>query len=264
MSVETVLITGASSGIGRELARCFAAERCKLILVSRKRDVLNAVAEELHRAYKTHAEVLPADLSEPAAPGRIFSHLESTGTKVDVLVNNAGFGLKGGFARLPLQKQMDIIQVNLTALTQLTGLFLPGMLARKRGGVLNVASTASFQPGPGMAVYFATKAYVLSFTEAIAEEVAGTGVKVTALCPGPTVTNFFTGAASKPSRFFDMAAMSAETVARMGHDAFRKGRVVKVAGFGNAALAFSARLAPRAFARKVAGFFNAAGDLKGK
>ena len=172
MSHETVLVTGASSGIGRELARCFAADGCKLILLARKRDVLNVLADELHRAYKTHAEVLPADLAEPAAPARIFEHLHKAGTRIDVLVNNAGIGIKGQFAELPLDRQLDIVQINLTALTHLTRLFLPAMIARRRGGVLNVASTASFQPGPGMAVYYATKAYVLWFTEAVAEEFA--------------------------------------------------------------------------------------------
>lgn len=262
MSVETVLVTGASSGIGLELARCFAAEGSKLILVSRKRDALNALAEELHRTYKTHAEVLPADLAEPAAPARIFSYLESTGTKVDVLVNNAGFGMKGSFARLSLQRQLECVQVNLTALTHLTGLFLPGMLERRRGGVLNVASTASFQPGPGMAVYYATKAYVLSFSEALAEEVAGTGVTVSVLCPGPTATNFFCEGGNKPSRFFEKAAMPADKVARMGYDAFRRGRVTRVAGLSNSVMAFSTRFAPRALTRKIAKYLNDADDLK--
>ena len=259
MSVETVLVTGASSGIGLELARCFAADGCKLILLSRKRDALNAVADRLRREHKTHAEVLPADLTEPSAPQRIFSHLETAGTKVDVLVNNAGFGAKGNFAELPLARQLELVQVNLTALTHLTRLFLPGMISRRRGGVLNVVSTAAFQPGPGMAVYYATKAYGLSFSEAVAEEVAGTGVTVTALCPGPTATNFFTGANSKPSRFFEKAAMSAEAVARIGHDAYRRGRVTVVAGAVNRALAFSTRLAPRAVARKLTKYLNAAG-----
>jgi short-subunit dehydrogenase len=258
MSTETVLVTGASSGIGRELARCFAAEGCKLILVARKRDVLNSVADEFRRAFKTHAEVLPADLAEPAAPGRIFDHLQSTGTKVDVLVNNAGFGAKGSFADLPAQRQLDMVQVNLTALTHLTRLFLPGMIARHRGGVLNVASTAGFQPGPGMAVYYATKAYVLSFSEAIAEELAGTGVRVTAVCPGPTATNFSASANATSSRLFDRVAMSAESVARIGHDAFRRGRVVSVTGFRNQALAFSTRLAPRSVVRKLAQRLNSA------
>ena len=155
-----------------------------------------------------------------------------------------------------------MVQVNLTALTHLTRLFLPSMISRRRGGILNVASTAGFQPGPGMAVYYATKAYVLSLSEAVAEEVAGTGVTVTALCPGPTTTNFFAATNAKSSGLFDKVAMSAEAVARIGHDAFRRGRVVAVAGFRNQALAFSTRLAPRAAVRKIAGRLNAAKQAK--
>ncbi len=258
MSTETVLVTGASSGIGRELARCFAADGCKLILLARKRDVLNALGEELHRTWKTHAEVLPADLAQPGAPLRIFEHLQKGGTKVDVLVNNAGVGSKGRFAELPLERQLEMVQINLTSLTHLTRLFLPGMISRGRGGILNVGSTAGFQPGPGMAVYYATKAYVLSFTEAIAEELRGTGVTATVLCPGPTATNFFVAAGSRPSRFFEKTAMSAESVARIGHKAFRQGKVVAVAGFKNQMLAFGTRLGPRSLVRKVAKWFNAA------
>jgi len=257
MSVETVLVTGASSGIGRELAKCFAAEGCRLVLVARKRQALEALAEELRRAHQTHAEVLTADLAEPGTPARIFAHLEGRGTRVDVLVNNAGFGARGRFAQLPLERQLEMLQVNITALTHLTGLFLPGLLARRRGGVLNVASTAAFQPGPGMAVYFATKAYVLSFSEAIAEELAGTGVTVSTLCPGPTETNFMAVAGGRSSMLFRRAAMSAESVARIGHRAFRQGQCVAVAGLRNRVLAFSTRLAPRALVRKIARRFNA-------
>ncbi len=258
MSVETVLVTGASSGIGWELAKCFAADGCRMILLARKRQALEALAEELHRAHKTHAEVLPADLSEPAAPARIFGHLEAHGVRVDVLVNNAGFGARGGFAQLPLDRQLEMVQVNVTALTHLTGLFLPGMIARRRGGVLNVASTASFQPGPGMAIYYATKAYVLSFSEAVAEELAGTGVTVSALCPGPTATNFTAVAGERASDFFLRAAMPAEAVARAGHDGFRQGRFVVMPGFRNRLLALGTRLGPRSLVRKIAKRFNAA------
>lgn len=258
MSPETVLVTGASSGIGRELARCFAADGSKLILVARKRDTLNSVAEELRRDYKTHAEVLPADLAGPSAPLRIFEHLETAGTKVDVLVNNAGFGAKGPFARLPLDRQLNMVQVNLTALMHLTRLFLPGMVDRHRGGVVNVASTAAFQPGPGMAVYYATKAFVLSFSEAVTEELAGTGVTVTALCPGPTATNFVAAADGKSSRLFDKVAMSAQSVALTGYQAFRRGRAVVITGLVNRALATSTRFVPRAVVRKIAKRLNQA------
>src|SRR5882724_4268317 len=187
---ETVLITGASSGIGLELAKCFAADGCKLVLVARNTDALEKLAEELRRKNKIEAIVLTADLSLPETPRRIFQELSAQKISVDVLVNNAGFGLHDAFAKLPLQRQLEIIQVNVTALTELTGLFLPGMIERKRGGILNVASVAGFLPGPNMAVYYASKAFVLSFTEALAEELAEAGVTISAFCPGATESNF--------------------------------------------------------------------------
>src|SRR5438477_3800991 len=164
MSVETVLVTGASSGIGRELAKCFAAEGCRLILLARKREALQALANELREAHKTQSEIFTADLEQPGTPVRLFEHLQSTGTRVDVLVNNAGFGAQGKFVELPLAGQLEMLQVNITAVTHLARLFLPGLIERRRGGILNVASTAALQPGPGMAVYYATKAYVLSLS----------------------------------------------------------------------------------------------------
>ncbi len=258
MSVETVLVTGASSGIGRELAKCFAGDGCRLVLVARKRQALQALADELRQAHRTQSEILPADLSEKEAPARIFGHLEANGTRVDVVVNNAGFGAYGQFAELPAGRQLDMVQVNVTALTHLTRLFLPGMIERRRGGILNVASVAGFEPGPLMAVYFATKAYVLSFSEAIAEELIGTGVTVTALCPGATATSFAEAAKGRFSRRFQQLAMSAETVAQIGHRAFRKGQVVAVSGWRNRFLAFSVRLGPRSLVRKIARRFNVA------
>jgi uncharacterized protein len=256
LTEETVLITGASSGIGRELARCFAAEGCRLVLVARKKAALQSLADELRRACKTQSELLTADLAEPEAPQRLFDHLRVNGTRVDVLVNNAGFGAKGRFAEVAAHRQIDMVQVNVVALMHLTRLFLPPMVERRRGGVLNVASTAAFQPGPGMAVYYATKAFVLCFSEAVAEEVIGTGVTVSALCPGATATNFATTAGARTSAFFDRNAMSAATVAAIGHRAFRQGQVVKIAGVKNRLLAFGVRLGPRAWVRKIAKRFN--------
>jgi uncharacterized protein len=258
MSVQTVLVTGASSGIGRELARCFAADGSRLVLVARKGGALESLASELRQAHKIQAQVVTADLAQPDAPTRLLEQLRFAGLKVDVLVNNAGFGAQGQFAELPLERQLAMIQLNVTSLAHLTRLLLPGMVERRRGGVLNVASTAAFQPGPGMAVYYATKAFVLSFTEALAEELAGTGLTVTALCPGPTATNFLVAANAQTSRLFRMSALSAETVARIGHQAFRRGRVVAVAGLRNQLLAFSVRLAPRSVVRKIAKYLNAA------
>ncbi len=253
---ETVLITGASSGIGWELAKYFAADGSRLVLTARNTAALQSLADELRRSHNVEASVLTADLSLPETPERIFRELQGRGTTVDVLVNNAGFGASGLFAALPLQRQLEMLQVNVTALTQLTGLFLPGMVQRRRGGILNVASVAGFLPGPGMAVYYATKACVLSFTEALAEELAGADVTVTALCPGPTATNFGEVAHADKARMVRPARMSAEAVACYGHRAFRKKKVVAVPGLQNRLLIFLTRFSPRSMVRKTAGKFN--------
>jgi short-subunit dehydrogenase len=256
MSVETVLVTGASSGIGLELAKCFAADGCRLVLVARKGIVLEALAAELRKAHKIQAQVITADLAQSESPTRLLAHLQSAGLKVDVLVNNAAFGAQGKFVELPLGRQLEMLQVNMTSLTHLTGLLLPGMVERRRGGVLNVASTAAFQPGPGMAIYYATKAYVLSFSEALAEELAGTGVTITALCPGPTATNFGTAANMRTLGLVKKISMSAQAVAVLGHRAYRSGRVVAITGLRNQIPAFLTRLFPRAAVRKTAKHLN--------
>ena len=183
---ETVLITGASSGIGRELAQQFARDGADLVLIARSEDRLRELAGQLAAQYGVTAQVLPADLSRPGGPDQIVQTLAQQQTDVDVLVNNAGFGAHGPVAGIGVQRQLEMIEVNVAALTRLTALLLPGMLERHRGGILNVASTAAFQPGPNSAVYYATKAYVLSFTEALAEEVRGSGVRVSCLAPGGT------------------------------------------------------------------------------
>jgi short-subunit dehydrogenase len=257
---ETVLITGASSGIGLELARCFAADKCRLVLVARHTGALQSLADALHRAHGIQTMVLTADLSQPEAPARVFNELQQAGVTVDVVVNNAGFGAQGMFADLSLRRQLEMIQVNVAALTELTGLFLPGMIERKRGGVLNVGSVAGFVPGPGMSVYFATKAYVLSFTEALAGELAGTGLTVTALCPGPTATNFGNVARGQKERQFKSPKMPAAAVARCGHRAFRKGRVLAIPGLLNHVLIFLTRITPRRFQRKVVKSLNRTKD----
>jgi uncharacterized protein len=253
---ETVLVTGASSGIGWELAKCFATDGSRLVLTARNTEALQSLADELRRTHKAEASVLTADLGLPETPERIFKELQGRGIAVDVLVNNAGFGAWGRFAELPLSRQLEMLQVNITALTQLTGLFLPGMVQRRRGGILNVASVAGFLPGPGMAVYYATKACVLSFTEALAEELAGANVTVTALCPGPTATNFGNVARADKARMIRLAGMSAEAVAVYGHRAFRKQRAVAIPGLQNRLLIFLTRLGPRSIIRKTAGKFN--------
>jgi uncharacterized protein len=254
---ETVLVTGPTSGIGLELAKCFAAEGSRLVLVARNAEALQSLAGELQRSHKVEAVVLTADLAQPETPERIFSELQGRGISVDVLVNNAGFGAWGKFAELPLPRQLGMLQVNITALVHLTGLFLPGMLQRQRGGILNVASVAGFVPGPGMAIYYATKACVLSFTEALAEELIGANVTVTALCPGPTLTNFGNVARfPEKRRKIRMATMPAEAVARYGHRAFRRGKAVAVPGLQNRLIILISRFLPRSLVRRVVGKSN--------
>jgi short-subunit dehydrogenase len=257
---ETILITGASSGIGLELAKCFAADGCRLVLVARNTEALETLAKALRQSRQIEVMVLTADLSLPETPKRIFAELSAQKIAVDMLVNNAGFGALGNFAELSLPRQLEMLQVNITALTELTGLFLPGMIQRKRGGILNVGSVAGFQPGPGMAVYYATKAFVLSFTEALAGELAGSGLKISVLCPGPTETNFSQIARANKARLFKARKMSAAAVAQSGHRAFRSGKVISVPGGSNKLLVFSGRLAPRAVVRKIARHYNRTED----
>jgi short-subunit dehydrogenase len=251
---ETALITGASSGIGLELAKCFAADGSRLILVARNTEALKTLAKDLRT--KTEVIVLTADLSLPETPKRIFSELSAKNIFVDVLVNNAGFGAHGAFVEMSLPRQLEMLQVNITALTELTGLFLPGMIQRRCGGILNVASVAGFLPGPGMTVYFATKAFVLSFSEALAEELAGTGLTVSVLCPGPTESNFGNVARGTKSRQLNTSKMSAQAVAIYGHQAFRDGKVTAVPGFQNKAFVFMNRILPRPIPRKIVKRYN--------
>lgn len=261
MASETVLVTGASSGIGTELARCFARSGSDLILLARREAVLRRLADELEAAHGITAHVLPADLSEPRAPETIATDLAAREVTVDVLVNNAGFGARGAFATIDAARQVDMVQVNVTALMHLTRLLLPGMLERGRGGVLNVASTAAFQPGPYMSVYYASKAFVLSFSEALSEEVAETTVSVTCLAPGPTETSFFERAEMEGTTLADSgAAMTAAAVAQVGHDGFRKGAPLVIPGAVNQLGAFLTRFIPRVLLRKIAGWLQ--GDPK--
>jgi short-subunit dehydrogenase len=251
----TAIITGASGGIGEELTRLFAAGKYDLILVSRGKERLEALAAELARAHGIEARALAADLADPETPAHIFEAVQ--GVEVDALVNNAGFGARGAFAEIDYEVERRMIQVNVMALTHLTRLFLPGMVARRRGKVLNVASTAAYVPGPFMAVYYATKAFVLSFTEALAEEVAGQGVSVTALVPGPTETNFAVTAGNDDSKLFrDGKVMDAATVARVGYEGLMAGKRIAIAGMSNKLTAFSTRLAPRTMLAKIARGLN--------
>ncbi|HZI32457.1 MAG TPA: SDR family oxidoreductase [Candidatus Binatia bacterium] len=255
-SPETVLVTGASSGIGLELARCFAAEKSNLVLVARNTAALEQLAAELRDKFSVEVRVLTADLAKPESPPQIFEELGRGGAVVDVLVNNAGFGLHGAFAELPLNRQLEMVQVNVMALTNLTGLFLPGMIQRGRGGILNVGSVAGFLPGPNMAVYYATKAFVMSFSEALREELRDSGVTVTDLCPGPTATNFSQVARSHRTRKVHYGKMSAAEVARIGHVEFRRGKVLSIPGVKNKMMTFLPRMIGRRSIARLSGHYN--------
>jgi uncharacterized protein len=254
---ETALVTGASSGIGEDLARLLAAGGRNVVLLARSADKLQAMANQLSAAHGIEATVLAADLSDSGATSQITRTLSARGIIIDILVNNAGFGTAGSFAAADPQAQLDMLQVNVVALTTLTRAFLPGMLERKRGRILNVASTAAFQPGPFMTVYYASKAYVLSFSEALAEETTGTGVTVTCLCPGPTHTGFQSRAHIEKSRLFNLARpMQSSDVAQAGYDGMLAGRRLVITGAMNKIVAQSIRITPRALALKVVRFLN--------
>jgi short-subunit dehydrogenase len=251
------LITGASGGIGLELARLCAKGGHDVILVARNRDKLDEIAKYLSGMYSIRVEVISADLTDPEAPAAIMGEVERLGLGVDVLVNNAGFGDWGLFGRAELKRQLDMIQVNITALTTLTRLALPRMVTQRGGRILNVASTAGFAPGPLMAVYYATKAYVVSFSEAISNELKGTGITVTALCPGPTRTNFAQEAGMVGSNLFKGPnVMDAAPVALAGYRGMMRGRAVVIPGFGNKALIFGIRLSPRFVIRMITRWFQ--------
>ncbi|MBL4863311.1 MAG: SDR family oxidoreductase [Rhodobiaceae bacterium] len=230
----TVLVTGASSGIGEELARQAAKDKCDLLLVARNADRLKSVAEMLASKYKVSVDTLALDVTVADALAELDAVLEAQGRHVAVLINNAGLGDIGPFAEADANRLNDMVDLNVSALTALSRHFLPGMLARDTGGILNVASTASFLPGPNMAVYYATKAYVLSLSDAMAYELKGTGVTVSALCPGPTATGFQAAAHMEGARLLKFSAvMSPGRVARIGWRAFKRGRRVKIAGLIN-------------------------------
>lgn len=228
----TALITGASSGIGLELARLFAKDGYNLVLVARNRMNLENLAQELRSKHQVQVMVIVQDVANPSASQAIANQLSAQKIEIDVLVNNAGTQVYGTFANSSLEQQLALIQVNTTSLVHLTHLLLPGMIHRGRGRILNVGSTGSFAPGPLNAVYCATKAFVLSFSQAIGAELAGTGVTVTALCPGATDTAFITRHGMQDVRIFRYA-MSPRRVARIGFRALQRGRPLVVAGVSN-------------------------------
>jgi uncharacterized protein len=245
---KVALITGASAGLGVEFARQLSKRGHRLVLAARRKERLDELAKELG-----NARAIGIDLSKANSAAKLLSELESNGEAVDLLVNNAGFGLIGRFAELDAKRQRRMIDLNVGTLADLCRAVAPGMIERRSGGIINVASTAAFQPGPKMAVYFATKAFVLSLSEALHEELKPHGVRVTCLCPGPTRTEFGEVAGFGGNGLFDRVAMESPAVVKAGLDGLDKNKAVVIPGIVNKAGAFSSRLAPRSVVRKIAG-----------
>lgn len=252
------LITGASTGIGYELAKLFAEDGYDVVMVARGRERLEMVASELRGHYGVTVHVLPKDLSRPEAPTELFEAVGDVGVTVDALVNNAGYGRLGPFAKDKTANQVGMVHVNVVSLVHLTHLFLPGMLERGHGRILNVSSIAAYQPGPMMAVYYATKAFVTSFSEALSNELKGSGVTVTTLSPGPTRTGFQARANTAESRLnAGPMVMDAEPVARAGYESMKRGRRNVIPGWTNRFLAFaSVKLFPKSVVLWVVRFFH--------
>ena len=251
MTASVALITGASAGLGVDFARQLAAQGRRLVLVARRKDRLDTLAAELG-----NARTVEMDPSEVGAADRLVADLAEHGEQIELLINNAGFGLTGRFAALDGKRQRQMIDLNCGALTELAHAVLPGMIERKSGAILNVASTAAFQPGPGMTVYFATKAFVLSFSEALHEEVKRHGVTVSALCPGPTATEFGEVAGFGPSNLLDKVAADSASVVRAGLSGLGRGKAVIIPGLMNKSTAQAYRFFPRSWVRKAAGMLK--------
>ncbi len=244
--------TGASSGIGLDLARCLARSGSDLVIVARREAPLAAAAAELQAIGAPSVTSIPADLARPDERRRLLDTLHRSAIHLGVLVNNAGFGGGGAFAETKLADELAMIELNVAAPTELTKALLPAMLARRAGRILNVASVAAFQPGPYMSVYYATKAYVLSWSEALAEELDGSGVTVTTLCPGPTATGFAARARMRAARFLGREPMmSAAAVARAGYEGMLRGERLVVPGATNRLAVTASRLLPRGLVTRL-------------
>lgn len=256
MNNQTALVTGGSSGIGLALAKVFAKNKYNLVLVARKQEELEKAAADLRKDFGVDVKIFAVDLSGAQAPKQVFDFCESQNIAIDVLVNNAGFAVYGKFNEIELPRQLVLIDLNIRTLTELTHLFLPQMIAKKQGKILNVASTAAFQPGPQMAIYYASKAYVLSFSEALRNELQELGIAVTALCPGGTKTNFqqTSGDFTTTRLLKKMRLMSADEVAEIGFMALMKNKSMVIPGFRNKVLAFLTRLSPRNLNTKISGW----------
>ncbi|MDL2206753.1 SDR family oxidoreductase [Eubacteriales bacterium OttesenSCG-928-N13] len=249
---QTALITGASGGLGLEFSRIFAREGYDLVLVARSEDKLQSLKQELEQAGKIKATVLAIDLTQPNAADEVFQFTEQQQLTISALVNNAGFADFGAFAQCDWAKQAGMVQLNITTLMQLTRHYLPQMIERKSGKILNIASIAAFEPGPLMSVYYASKAFVLSFTEALSVEIKGTGVSITALCPGPTKTGFEARANLGASGLFkNLKNATAQDVAAFGYRNLTKGKVVAIPGVMNKLITLGGRMMPKALVRNV-------------
>ncbi len=254
---KTALVTGASAGIGKELCTLFAKDGHDVVLVARSEAKLREIAAELEKAHGVRAHVVAADLGDRAAPQAIEGAVAALGLHVDFLVNNAGFGSSGAFLDLDLEREEEMIEVNVSALVKLTHRFARGMRERRRGHVLNIASTAGFQPGPYMATYYATKAFVVSFSEALAHELRDSGVRVTCHCPGATATNFAGTAGNDRSKLFQRGGVAgAAEVAEHAYRAMHSGDVLAIHGVVNWLMMESLRIAPRALVRTLAADLN--------
>ncbi|TAL65092.1 MAG: SDR family oxidoreductase [Bacteroidetes bacterium] len=249
---KTALITGASNGIGYELANVHAEKGDNLVLIARNKSKLDEMKKDLEEKYKIKVCTIGKDLSQPGAAKDVYDEIKQRNINVDYLINNAGFGDFGLFAESDWNKQEKMINLNVTTLVYLTRLFLPEMINRKCGKILNVASTASFQPGPTMSVYFATKAFVLSFSEAVNNEVREHGITITALCPGATQSGFQAAASMQDSKLFEGNNFPASReVAEYGYKAMIKGKAVAIHGLKNTILANAVRFAPRSLVVKI-------------
>lgn len=248
---QTVLITGASSGIGKELAFQFAGNGNDVVLVARSEDKLNEIAERIRKTHNVAATVIRADLASTDGVDRLCAQLREHGIHIDTLVNNAGFGALGKFAELSIDRQTDMLMVNVVALTRLTRALLPAMIERGTGGILNVGSIAAYQAGPNMSVYYASKAYVLSFTEGLREELAGTGLKVTCLAPGATETGFGEDSGMGKLDMFSSSIMPAQAVAEAGYKGYSSNDDVVIPGWRNRLMVTSVGFLPRFATRKL-------------
>ena len=248
---QTVLITGASGGIGLELAKVFAREGFDLCLVARDAQKLGQIQKDLSAEHSVSVQIIAKDLASPSAAEELFDEVRKRPLSVDILVNNAGVGSFGAFAETELSTHEQLMFLNMVSLTQLTRLFLGPMIDKKYGKILNVASTAAFQPGPLMAVYYASKAYVLHLSEALSNELKGTGITVTALCPGATRTGFQERANMGGSKLFRSGVMDSKTVAEQGYRDLMRGKTISIPGLKNKLLAFSTRLTPRGLVTRV-------------